>query len=320
MRQYLLRRILAGILTLFGVSIIIFAIMRILPGDVVLFMLAGSEGDISRVDPARLKEVRAQLGLEKPLYAQYVDWMLSVSRGEMGQSMFRKENVREIIQARAPLTVQLALQAIAVSWLIGLPLGLISALRQNTWMDHVSRVTAIITMAMPSFWLGGMVILALVGVFGWFPPLGYKTLWEDPASNLQQLLAPSVVLGAILAAFIARMTRSSVLEVVREDFIRTARAKGLRERLIVQRHMLKVALIPVITVSGLELAALLGGTVVIETTFGLKGLGDLLIASVRSRDYIVVQNLVLLFASGFIVINLLVDFAYGWMDPRIRYA
>lgn len=319
MRQYLTNRAVAGIIALFGATIIIFIIMRVLPGDVVLYMLAGPTGDISRIDPEKLKEVREQLGLERPVYIQYADWIFSIAKGEMGRSLFRKDSVREMIQASAPLTIQLAIQAILISWLVGLPLGLVAALRQNTWLDHLSRVAAVIVMATPSFWLGGLAIVIMVGWFGWFAPLGYVALWVDPMANLQQLLPPSIVLGATLAAAIARMTRSSVLEVLREDFIRTAHAKGLRENVVVRRHMLKVALLPVITISGLQFAALLGGAVVIETVFGLRGLGNLLMQSVLQRDNIVVQNLIFLFAAGFIVINLVVDIAYGWMDPRIRY-
>ncbi|HEY8447904.1 MAG TPA: ABC transporter permease [Thermomicrobiales bacterium] len=317
MFHYLLRRLLISIPTLFGVTILIFIVMRLLPGDPTSVMF-GQEtfGALSEADQQRFRQA---LGLDEPLYRQYLNWMGDVFSGDLGRSFWRTDTVRDLIVARGPISAQIAIMAIVFSWIIGIPLGIISAVRRNTWPDNLIRATAAVFLSIPEFWLAVVIVLVGVLYFSWRPPVERAYLWEDPWKNLQLTLGPAVAMGSVAAAYLVRITRSSILEVLHADFVRTARAKGLRERLVLTRHVFRAAILPVITLSGLTFAGLLGGSVVVETAFSVPGLGAALVKALSERDYIVIQNLVLLYAVIFTVMNLVVDLAYGWLDPRVRY-
>jgi len=316
MRQYLLKRVLLMIPTLLGVAVLIFLLMRVVPGDLVELKHAG-EG--SSVSAETLQKEREQLGLDKPLWRQFGAWIWDIARGDFGVSMWTGRPVLYEISIRFQLSLQLAVMATFLAVLLAIPLGTIAALKQDTWVDYVIRVFSIAGLATPSFWLGIIVILGLLIVFGWLPPMEFSPFWENPAANISQLIWPTLAIGYRYSAMIMRMTRSSVLEVLREDYIRTARAKGLRERLILVRHALKNAMLPVISVIGLELAFLVGGMVVTEQVFNLNGLGRLLVQSIEQRDYTMTQSLVLLTAVFFIVMNFVTDLLFAWLDPRVRY-
>ena len=318
MLKYLLRRLLLAILTIFGVTVVIFIAMRVLPGDP-LAMIYGEGQGIYVLTDAEVAAVKATLGLDKPLYQQYLGWMRDVFSGEMGYSFWSDVPIRDTILRRGPITAQIALIAIILAWLIGVPIGVISALRRESWLDYVLRLVVTMFMAIPSFWLGLTMILFTVLVFNWRPSITIVQLWEDPARNLSMVMGPSVAVGVGLSAIIARMTRTTVLEVLREDYVRTAKAKGLRQQLIIIRHVLRNAMLPVLTVSGLSLAGLLGGAVAVERAFGFPGLGSALAQGAVERDWMMVQNLTLLFAVTFVFINLAIDLLYAWIDPRIRY-
>jgi peptide/nickel transport system permease protein len=318
MQQYLARRILLAIPTLFGVTVLIFLAMRVLPGDP-LEMIVGEGSGVYILTDKEKAAARHSLGLDRPLIRQYTDWIADVFQGELGRSFWRKEPIRELIVRRGPITAQIAIMAIIISWLVGLPIGVLSAMWRNSWLDYVARFFVTLFMAVPSFWLGLTFILAVVIFFTWRPPLAIVYLWDDPVRNLQIVTGPAVVLGIGLGALIARMSRATLLEVFREDYVRTARAKGLDEGKVVRRHVLRNALLPVITISGLQLGGLLGGSVAVERAFGVPGLGTALVFAITERDWMVIQNLVLLYGVVFAVINLLIDLTYGWLDPRIRY-
>jgi peptide/nickel transport system permease protein len=308
---------LYGILALFGVSVIIFVVMRILPGDPLVAMF-GMEGfmKLSEADRARIME---DLGLSAPLVVQYGHWMRDIAGGSLGKSFFRGESVADIIMHRGPLSAEIGIMSVVVSWIVGLPVGIISAFRPNSLTDHVARSLSILFLAIPGFWLGMLIVLALLFWFNYKAPLVVVHLWQDPWVNLQLVLGPAIVLGLGQGAYIARMSRSCLLEVIREDYVRTARAKGVVEWLVVIRHALPNALLPVITLSGILMGFVLGGSVAIEQAFGVPGLGRTLVTAVIERDIIVVQNLVFLYGIIFIMINVLVDLSYAWLDPRIRY-
>ena len=318
MRKYLGQRLLIAIPTLFGVTLLIFIAMRVLPGDP-LSAISGEGGGTYVLSKEQLQAARVSLGLDRPYIVQYLDWLRDIARGDLGKSFWRGEPIRELIFRRAPLTGQIALMAIILSWLIGLPVGLIGALWRNSWTDYAFRFVVTLFLAIPSFWVGLMVVLSLVLAFTWRPPLTIVYLWDDPIRNLQMTTGPALILGVALAAMMARITRSSVLEVLGEDYVRTARAKGLRERIVVWRHALVNAMLPILTVSGTALGALLGGSVAVERAFGVPGLGLALVFAVAERDWMLIQNLVLLYGVVFVLINLVVDVSYGWFDPRIRY-
>ena len=311
------RRVLASIPALFGVTVIIFLAMRVLPGDP-LAMITG-EGASYILKEEDLQAARASLGLDRPLHEQYLSWMADVARGELGKSFWRKEPIRDIILRRAPISGQIALMAIVISWLVGIPVGIVSAIWRNSIPDYVTRVFVIFFVAVPAFWVALVVVLVGVLVFTWRPPISIVYFWDDPLTNLQITLGPAFVLGIGVAAITARMTRSATLEVLHEDYVRTARAKGLRETLVVWRHVLRNALLPVVTVSGLALGGLLGGSVAVERAFLVPGLGTALVFAVGERDWMMIQNLVLLYGVVFAVVNLLIDMTYSLLDPRIRY-
>ena len=316
MRTYLLKRLLLMVPTLFGAAALVFLIMRVIPGDVALLVRGGDGG---QVDQKQLAAVRQQLGLDQPLLVQFGTWLWGVLRFDFGNSLWTGQPVAHELLIRLPLSLELALFATMVSVIIAIPLGMLAAVRQDTWVDYVVRVVSIGGLAIPGFWVGILCILGLVIFFGWGPPLEFTPPWVDPWANFQMMVWPVVTVGYRFSAVTTRMTRSTVLEVLREDYIRTAWAKGLRERAVVIRHALKNALLPVITLVGTEFAFLIGGLVVTETVFTLNGIGRFVVDAVAHRDYPVVQALVFLIAFGFVIVNLLVDLTYAWLDPRIRY-
>lgn len=318
MRTYLLQRTLAGFVTLIGVTILIFLAMRVLPGDP-LAMMTSESGVTHTLSDEELQAARAALGLDRPYYQQYLAWIADVARGNLGKSFWREEPINELIKRRGPITFQIAVLAVVLSWLIGLPVGILSAVRRNTVLDLVSRVLVIFFVAVPPFWMALLVVLTGVLIFNWRPSLTVVQLWEDPSTNLQMVLGPGIVLGAGIAALTARMTRSATLEILHDDFVRTARAKGLRERVVVGRHVLRNALLPVVTVSGLALGGLLGGSVAVERAFGVPGLGTALVMAFAQRDWMVIQNLVLLYGIVFTFVNLAIDVTYAVLDPRVAF-
>lgn len=317
LHKYILRRCAFGLLTIFGVSVIVFIIMRILPGDP-LVAVFGYEG-FTKLSQEERDHYMAELGLSDPMYVQYANWLRDIARGEFGKSFFRDDSVADLIIRRGPLSAEIGLLSVLLSWLIGLPVGIISAIRPNSVVDNGARFFTILFIAVPGFWLGMLIVLALLFWFGYNPPLTGVPLWEDPWSNLQIVLGPAVVLGVGQAAYIARMSRSSLLEVIREDYVRTARAKGIVERLVVLRHALPNALLPVITLSGILMGLTIAGSIPVERAFGVPGLGLAMFTAVIERDIFVMQNLVFLYSMVFVVINIVIDIAYAWFDPRIHY-
>jgi peptide/nickel transport system permease protein len=316
-QKYLLRRALFGLGTLVGVSLIVFIVLRILPGDPLVAMF-GMEG-FARLSPDDRARIMADLGLSDPLPVQYVRWLGDIATGSLGKSFFRGEKVVDVILHRGPLSAEIAFLSLVISWLVGLPVGLLSAFRPNRLSDNVARSLSILFIAVPGFWLGMLVVLAALFWFGYKAPITVVHLWQDPWKNFQVVIGPAAVLGLGQGAYIARMSRSCLLEVIREDYIRTARAKGLVESLVVLRHALPNALLPVVTISGILLGFVLGGSVAVEQAFGVPGLGRALVVAVVERDIIVVQNLVLLYGAIFVLVNIAVDLSYAWLDPRIHY-
>jgi len=317
-RKYLLRRALFGVSTIVGVSLIIFVVLRILPGDPLVAIL-GVEGH-AKMTPADRAHIMHDLGLSDPLPVQYVRWLGDIATGRLGKSFFRGDTVAQLILHRGPISAEIALLALFVSWLVGLPVGIVSAVKPNSMSDNVARSLAILFIAIPGFWLGMLIVLALLFWFGYKAPIIIVHFWESPWQNLQIVIGPAIVLGLAQGAYIARMSRSCLLEVIREDYVRTARAKGAQERSVVLGHALPNALLPVITISGVLLGFVLGGSVAVEQAFGVPGLGRSLVTALIERDIIVVQNLVLLYAMIFVLVNFVVDLSYAWLDPRIRYA
>jgi peptide/nickel transport system permease protein len=315
---YVQQRLLASVPTLIGISLLIFIAMRVIPGDPVSFTYSEGQG-VHILSEEQKLQARASLGLDRPYHEQYLSWMGSVLRGDLGTSFWRGEKTMDLIARRGPITAQIALMAVVLAWLVGIPTGLFSALGRNTVLDYVTRVAVTFLMAIPSFWLGLMVVLGGVLLFTWRPPLSIIYFWDDPIGNLQITLGPAIAMGLGLAAVLARFTRSASLEVLGEDYVRTARAKGLRERVVILRHVFKNSLLPIITVSGLALGGLLGGSVAVERAFGVPGLGLALVFALSERDWNVIQNLVLLYGVIFTLVNLAIDLSYAWFDPRIRY-
>jgi len=316
-QKYLLRRAFFALGTLIGVSLIIFVVLRILPGDPLVAIL-GVEGH-AKMAPADRAAIMQDLGLSDSLPVQYARWMRDIATGQLGKSFFRGDTVTDLILHRGPLSAEIAILALAISWLAGLPVGILSAIRPNGWADAVVRSLSVLFIAVPGFWLGLLIVLALLFWFGYKAPIIIVQLWENPWENFQLIIGPAMVLGLAQGAYIARMARSCLLEVIREDYVRTARAKGTAERAVVMRHALPNALLPVITISGVLLGFVLGGSVAVEQAFGVPGLGRALVVAIIERDIIVVQNLVLLYAAIFVLVNVLVDMSYAWLDPRIRY-
>ncbi len=319
MQSYVVQRLLAAIPTLFGITILIFLAMRVLPGDPFL-AVGGEMATTVRMSEEQIRQARAQLGLDRPYHEQYLSWMGDIARGELGRSFWRDEPVRDLIVRRAPISAEIAVLAIFVAWLIGIPVGVLSATRTNTVIDYVARVFTVLFLAIPGFWLGILIVTFLVLTFLWRPPITSADIWEDPWGNVQMVIGPALVLGFGIAATLARFSRSSMLEVLGDDYVRTARAKGLPGRAIIWPHALKNAMLPTITVTGAAMGSLLGGAVAVETAFSVPGLGLTLVQALNERDWTIVQNLVLLYGVLFTFINLLVDVSYSWFDPRIRFS
>ena len=319
MRQYILQRLLIAIPTVFGVTVLIFLAMRVIPGDPLQTIYTEATGAYI-LSEEELAEVRASLGLDKPLWQQYLSWMGQVFRGEMGYSFWTKDPISQMILRRGPISAQIAIFAVVLSWLFGVPIGLLSAWFRNSWADQVSRAGITIFLAVPSFWLGLLIILFTVLVLTWRPPLTIIQFWEDPGANFAIVALPSITLGLGLGAATARMARSAALEALFDDYVRTARAKGLGNSLIIWRHVFKNAMLPVITSTGLALGGLLGGTVSVEKAFAVPGLGSLMVQGMQERDWMMIQNLVLVYGLIYVFVNLLVDLSYGMLDPRIRYS
>ncbi len=318
MRQYALKRIALIIPTVLLVSIIVFTVMRLLPGDPALVIL--SEGDATFTQE-ELEDLREQLGTNRPIVVQYVEWVGGLLRGDLGTSIWRSgQPVTKLVGERIWRTLELAVLAIIIAVAFAVPLGVISAIKPDSIIDYVSRVITLVGISIPTFFAGLLVVLILSRGFGWLPPLGYADLWDDPWKNLQQMFLPALALGFYDMAFIARVTRSSMMEIIREDYMRTARAKGLAERIVLVRHGLKNAVLPILTISGWQFGRLFGGTVIIESIFKVPGIGTLLIETVFQRDFPTIQAIIIVIAVSIVIINLLVDLLYGLLDPRIRYA
>src|SRR5580765_3023589 len=316
MWKYLLKRFLLMMPTLLGVAIVTFTLIRIIPGDVVELRYSGDRGAVSQ---DIIDKERARIGLDKPVWQQFATWVTGVARLDFGTSMWTGAPIWEEVRLRFALSMQVAIMATVVAVLLAIPLGLLAALKQDTWIDYAVRLFSIAGLATPSFWLGIVMILVMLIVFKWLPPMVYTPFWVNPWQNLAQLIWPALAVGYRYSAVATRMTRSAMLEVLREDYVRTARAKGLVQRLILVRHALKNAMLPVLTVIALEFAFLIGGLVVTEQVFNLNGLGMLFVEAVGHRDYTLTQALVMLVAFVFIFVNFLVDLAYAWIDPRIRF-
>ncbi|MEQ9643086.1 MAG: ABC transporter permease [Alphaproteobacteria bacterium] len=323
MYTYTIKRLLLMVPTLLGAAVLVFLLLRAVPGDVCELRLAGTGGYF---DKEALAICQEELGLNDPMFVQFVDYILGLLVLDFGESMWTGQKVWHEIGLRFELSLQLAIMTTLISIAIALPLGTIAAVKQNTWVDYVVRSISIAGIAMPSFWLGILLILGILIIsqnhFGqpWMPPIQYKSLWEDPWHNLSQLIWPALATGYRYSAVATRMTRSTLLEVLREDYVRTARAKGLLEKVIINRHALRNAMLPVVTVIGIEFAFLMGGLVVTEQVFNLNGLGKLFVEAVLNNDYTLTQALVLLVVMIFVLTNFLVDLLYAWLDPRIRYA
>jgi len=315
MLKYIGKRLALMLPALFGVAVLTFVMLRILPGDVVAARLLAETGSA----PVELvAQERKRLGLDKPLPAQFADWMAGVVTLDLGTSMWTNRPISEEIGIRIGLSLQVAFMATLIAVLVAIPLGTLSAIFRNSPLDYFVRMITIAGLAVPSFWLGMMLILGLLTLFRWSPPVTYTPFYVDPWANLSQLIWPALAVGYRYAAVVARMVRSSVIEVLREDYIRTARAKGVYERLVISRHALRNALLPAITVIGLEFAFLIGGLVVTEQVFNLNGVGRLFVEAVARHDYTMIQALVMMTALLFALANLAVDILYGLLDPRLR--
>ena len=323
MYQYIVKRLLLVIPTLFGAAVLVFLLLRLIPGDICDMRLAGEGG---LVDEETLNTCRVLMGIDKSLWLQFVDFIWGFIRFDLGISMWTGQPISYEIGLRFHLSLQVAIMATVSAILISIPLGTISAIKQNTWIDYFVRAFSIAGIAIPSFWLGIIIILGLLittqyfSGTPWMPPIQFKPIWEDPMHNLSQLLWPAIATGYRYSAVATRMTRSTLLEVLREDYVRTARAKGLLEKVIINRHALKNAMLPVVTVIGIEFAFLMGGLVVTEQVFNLNGLGKLFVEAVDHHDFTLTQALVMVVVTIFVFTNLIVDIFYAWLDPRIRYS
>lgn len=318
MRDYIIRRLLLGLVTIFLVATVLFVILRVIPGDVVA-ALFGSE-ELSEVNRANFATIRRELGLDQPIYVQYGKWLWSLMQFDFGRSYVSQEPIWESVKWAIPVTLQLTLFAVCISVALAVISGTLSALRQDTWVDYFFRIFTITGLAMPSFWVAIVVVLGGAIYVGYFPPAGYRPPTEDLGRSIEQFILPGLILGWRGSAVVGRMIRSTVLEVLREDYVRTAYAKGLQQRVVVIRHVLKNASLPVITIIGFQISALLGGAVAIELIFGLPGMGRQLVTAITLRDLPVMQLLVMLFAVITVISNLVVDLAYGWLDPRVSYS
>lgn len=321
MWSYIFRRLFFLCIALFGGAILIFVVMRAIPGDIALIMvLGGEEQEVSEGTERKMERIREDLGLNRPKAVQFVDFVWSFVTGDWGESAWTKQPVRDIVSRGYQVTLQLSLMALVISLLVALPVGILSAVKQDTRLDYILRTASIVSLSIPNFWLA-LIAIFVLGAYlkPLFPPLVYQNIWQDPIANMKSLLIPALILGTAYGGLTARMVRSSMLEVIREDYMRTAYAKGLSDGVAIRRHALKNALIPVITLAGVQLGNLLNGSIVVELVFNLPGLGLNFIEAVRSRDFPVVQVLVLIFTVAYGLLNLGVDVFYAWLNPRIRY-
>ncbi len=316
MQRYLAQRLIAFIPTLLGISIIVFLVIRLIPGDAISAMI----GTTYKLTDAQAASLRAYFGLDKPLYEQYLIWLGSALHGDLGYSVRSGQPVLPAILDRFPLTFELALLAMVIALALGIPIGVIAAVRRDSALDIGGRLFALVGLALPNFWMGTLIILVLSVGFGILPNSGeYTDFVRNPLANLQQMIFPAITLGFAFSASVMRTTRSSLLEELRQDYARTARGKGLHERVVIIRHCLKNALIPIITIVGLETGYLFGGAVIVEDVFALPGVGRLLLNAISQRDYAVVQGTIVFIAINFVAINLIADLAYAFVNPRIRY-
>jgi peptide/nickel transport system permease protein len=323
MYQYIVKRLLLAVPTLFGAAALVFILMRLIPGDVCVIRL-GSGG--AHVDPASVAACRESLGLNDHLIVQFFSFIWNYATFNFGNSMWSGQPIVHEIGQRLPVSLQIAVMATIIAVALAIPLGTISALKENTWLDHFVRMFAIAGIATPSFWLGIMSLVLVLDITyfatgkAWMPPITYVSFWDDPIRNLSIVILPAITVGYRYSAVTMRLTRSAMLEVMREDYIRTARSKGLIEQLVVNRHALKNALLPVVTLIGIEFAFLIGGLVVTEQVFNLNGIGKLFVLAVQNQDNTLTQALVMLVVTVFVVTNLVVDLLYAWLDPRIRFS
>jgi peptide/nickel transport system permease protein len=319
-RTYVLRRLLLFVPTLIGASLLIFVLMRLVPGDIAEILVYQTGSESSTVQQKQIQQIRVELGLDRPLVAQYAVWAARAVRGDFGYSYSQRRPVNEILRERFPRSMELAVLTLAIAAVWSVPLGVVSAVRQNTWLDYVVRVFSISGLSLPIFFTGVLILYFLVRLFGWMPPLEYVALTEDPVHNLKQLIWPALAQAYYISAPIMRLTRSQMLEVIRQDYVRTARAKGLGEGGVIYRHALRNALLPVVTFIGWWGGRLLGGIVIMEIIFAVPGMGLALVQAVSYRDYPTVQAIIFVMALVFLAVNLFVDLLYAWLDPRIRYA
>ena len=316
MTRFILTRLVLIIPTLLAVAVLVFVLVRVVPGDIVELRLVGGGSFVTK---GVIEAERARLGLNKPIWQQFVDWMTGLVRLDLGTSMWTGAPISHEIAIRLQLSVQLALMSTLIAVALAVPLGTLAAVRRGTVIDYAVQVFSVAGLATPSFWLGILLILFLLTTFHWLPPLTFTPLWQDPRANLLQLIWPALAVGYRYSAVTTRMTRSAVLEVLREDYIRTAWSKGLASKTVLRRHALRNAMMPVVTVIGLEFAFLIGGLVVTEQVFNLNGIGKLFVDAVGRRDYTLIQGLMLLIAAIYIFVNFVVDLLFAWLDPRISY-
>ena len=317
MRRHVVTRLAQVVPSILFLSIFIFALLRVMPGDVTTTILGGgAEG--GRVSEEDARVVRSKLGLDQPVTVQYVDWLARALRGDLGGSLYRDETVWDIVGRTGMVTMEVALLSTLIAMIVGVPLGVIAAIYRDTWIDHLARIASVAGLSMPTFWTGTLLILGLATIFDWLPPSFFvESFWKDPLGNLSQFIWPSLVLGYAFAAYITRMTRAQMLETMREDYMRTARSKGLAERVVILRHALRNALLPIVALVGVLFAVLMSGAVIVERIFVLPGLGNALVEAVIQRDIFIVQGIILLIGVSVLLINLLIDVAYGLLDPRV---
>lgn len=315
MTGYIVRRTLITLLTLVGVSILVFLLVHVLPGDIIDTKLS----IFANRSPALIAEMEERYGLDQPVPIQYLNWLTSIFRGNLGTSWRNNVPVRELIAESLPVTIELTAMAMFITVMIGVPLGVISAIKRNSWFDNIGRVLSFTALGLPDFWQGSMMILIALTVFNWFPPIRFVPPWEDPVQNLATFILPAIALGTINIANVMRLTRSSVLEELHRDYVRTARSKGLQERSVITKHVLRNSLISIVTIIGLMTGYLIGGAVPVEAVFTLPGLGRLILSSIQTRDFPTIQATLLLTSTVFILLNFLIDLLYAYLNPRIRY-
>ncbi len=320
MRTYVTRRLLLFVPTLIGASILIFVLMRLVPGDIAEILVYQTGSESSAIQKRQIQQIRRELGLDRPILVQYLNWVAGAVRGDFGQSYVQRRPVRDILQERFPRSMELAALTLVIAVVWAIPLGVVSAVRQNTALDYLARLLSLSGLSLPLFFTGALILYGLVRFFRWLPPLEFVSFTENPLENLKQLIWPALAQAYYISAPITRLTRSQMLEVVRQDYVRTARAKGLGERAVVYRHALRNSLLPVVTFIGWWGGRLLGGLVIMEIIFVVPGMGTALVQAVSQRDYPTVQALIFLMALVFLIVNLAVDLLYAWLDPRIHYA